>query len=702
MVEVSLAAVRDPSLVAVSLLSAAGGAGAGSAEPFDQLVAALGRGRVLLVADNLEHLPSAGGLLAALLERCPELTLLVTSRQALGLSAERVLVLEPFATPEAGVLDVARLGELEAVALLIERLTAAGVSVDRTPGGMRLLATICRLVDGLPLAIELVAARGRVESLGGIEAALRGRAPRLGRGPLDAEPRHRSMHEAIAWSLELLDTVARLCFRHATVFAGGWTVAGLARVLPDVPPTSLAAGLDTVADHSLVVVEPAAGASTRYRMLEVLREFGADLLSPAEMDSARRRHAGHMLVVAEAASATSSAATLRESLDHLEAERANLRAALHWAVDSGDTETAERLCLAQRMLWYVRGPLQEGCEAFAAALALPPAETGRRSRVLSEAAALQRQRGDLGRAAALAAEAALLARDGGDRLALAAALLQQGFVAHLRGDFAAARTLLEESACLARDRDEVALARALQHLGVVLHFGSPAPESADHLEARRLEDRALAIYREHGVLRQVATVQVLRAELARSAGELDVARAAMREALQLFGDLGDLPVLSFALEEAAALAASERRHDRALRLLGAADRVEQSTGAPTWPVLARSSEAWLPAAVAALGAGRAAQLRRSGAALEPAEAVAFAIGQDDDSVAAHRLSRREREVAELVAAGLTNREIAQRLFLSERTIDGHVARILDKLDFRTRTQIATWMSLGGVGVPDSR
>ncbi|GAC1344833.1 MAG: LuxR family transcriptional regulator [Candidatus Dormibacteria bacterium] len=692
--EVSLAAVRDPSLVAASLLAAAGGAGTGSADPFEQLTIALDLGRVLLVVDNVEHLASCGDLLARLVERCGELTVLVTSRQPLGVSGERVMGLDPFETPDGAGLDARQLAQLDAVALLADRLGAAGAAVDSSPTGMRLLAGVCRLVDGLPLAIELAAARGRVQPIAAIHAALTRRLPRLEHGPVDAEPRHRSMRDAIAWSVELLDPAAGLAFRHAAVFLGGWTAEGLSAVLPEADPPSLAVTLDALVDRSLVVVEATATGSTRYRMLEVIREFGLEQLSATEHTVARRRHAAHLLRVAQAAATASAGPLLRQSLDSLEAERDNLRAALRWALEAGDTETAESLCLAQRMLWYVRGPLHEGCEAFAAALALPQGDDGRRSRVLSEAAALERQRGALVRAASLSAEATVLARRSGEPLAVAGALLQQGFIAHLRGEFGAARTALEESADLASGLDDVAFARALHHLGIVLHFGS----SAD-VEARPLHDRALAIYRAHGVLRQVATVQVGIAELERSAGNHRAAHRAMREALQLFAELGDLPVLSYALEEAAAIAATEGRYDRALRLLGAADNVEAITGAPTWPVLARSSESWLPQAVASLGATRVARLRRSGGGLNPAQAIEFACGTDDGTAAEHSLSRREREVAALVAAGLTNREVATRLFLSERTVEGHVARILDKLDFRTRTQIATWVSLGGAGGP---
>ena len=691
-VEVSLAALRDTSQVAPTLLAAAGGIDIGTTEPVSQLVRALGSNRALLVVDNAEHLLDCGTLLGELVGGCPELTVLVTSRQPLGLSGERVLALSPFDAPDPGGLGEEQLRGLEAVALLSDRLQAAGTSLDGSTETLRRLAGICRLVDGLPLAIELAAARGRVQSVPGIRTELERRRLRLDRGPRDAEPRHRTMRDAIAWSLELLDARSARTFAHTSVFASGWTLDGLAAVLPGTGEAELAGTLDDLVDRSLVLVEPGDGCA-RYRMLEVVREFAFEQLRPDDRDAASRRHAGHLLQVATAAAAFGGA-DLLGSLDRLEAERDNLRGALRWAVSAGDTATAEGLCLAQRMLWYVRGPLHEGCDAFEAALALAPEDLARRSRVLAEAAALERQRGRLGRAASLAEEATVFARRAGDQLVLAGALLQQGFVAHLSGEFDRARALLEESAGLADGRDEVAVARALHHLGLVLHFGGGLD-----VEAADLQRRALEIYRAHGNLRQVATLQVGIAELERCRGDLGAAHEAMSEALRVFSELGDLPVLSYALQEAASIAATEGRHDRALRLLGAADRVEAITGAPTWPVLLRASEGWLPGAVAALGAARAAQLRQSGSTLEPRQAIAFAGGDEDEAAAEHRLSRREREVACLVADGLTNREIGARLFLSERTVDGHVARILGKLDFRSRTQIATWVSLGGVAGP---
>jgi len=695
-VAVSLAGIRDPGLLVPALLAAAGGVDTGKADPMGQLVRALSRGRTLLVVDNTEHLPHCGDVLAELVGRCAELTVLATGRQPLAVSGERVQVLEPLDTPDPERLDADRLDDLDAVMLLEERLRAVGAAITRSPETTRLLAGVCRLLDGLPLAIELAAARGRVEAIPGIHATLQRRLPRLDRGPRDAEPRHRTMRDAIAWSAGPLDGVAALAFRHAGVFAGGWTLDGLAAVVPGVPREAIATALDDLADRSLVVAEPAAE-GTRYRMLEVIREFAVEQLGEAEDAAARRHHAAHMRARAGGAAVAIGGPEMRRALDELEMERDNLRAALRWAVDSGDTATAEELCLAQRMLWYVRGPLHEGCDAFAAALSLPVQDLARRSRVLSELAALQRQCGAFERAAELAAEACALARQAGEPLLVAGALLQQGFVAHLAGDFARARLLLDESLALAEGRDEVAAARALHHLGVVLHFG----EHAD-AEAEGMQRRALDIYRRHRVRRQVATVQVGVAGLARCRGDLAGAGAAMDEALRIFAELRDLPVLSYALQEAAGIAAARGRYDRALRLLGAADHVEAITGAPTWPVLARASADWLPDAVAAVGAARSQRLRESGGSLEPAEAIALARGDEDEAAEEHRLSRREREVAGLVARGLTNREIAARLFLSERTVDGHVARILRKLDFRTRTQVATWVSLGGAADEPSR
>jgi predicted ATPase len=457
-IEVSLAALADPALVAATLLAAAGGLDAGTSDAFTQLVRVLGEGSRLLLVDNTEHLPSCGPLLARLLDGCPELSVLATSRQPLAISAERVMPLDPLDAPDPTGLDADQLARLDAVRLLDDRLRAAGAEVDVSAAGLHTLACICRMVDGLPLAIELAAARGRSQSVPGILAALEQRLAQLDRGPRDAEPRHRTMRDAVSWSVELLDPPAALAFRHAGVFAGRWTVAGLAAVTPDLAAERAADALDALVDRSLVVAEPR-GAEVRYRMLAVVREAARELMGEEERGEAARRHALHMLGVAQLATADVGGAGMRDALDTLEEERDDLRAALSWAVRNGEAAVAEGLCLAQRMLWYVRGPLHEGCEAFAAALALPLQDAGRRSRVLSEAAALERQRGGFERAASLAAESTALARTTGDAGVLSAALLQEGFVAHLRGEFAVARALLDESARLAEEHLRPAMAR---------------------------------------------------------------------------------------------------------------------------------------------------------------------------------------------------------------------------------------------------
>jgi non-specific serine/threonine protein kinase len=577
--------------------------------------------------------------------------------------------------------------KFDAVALLIQRFRAADAGFIATPEMGPALAAICRRLDGLPLAIELVAPRIRVLPVAAIAAALDNRLPHLVRGPRDAPARHQTMRAALAWSYQLLDPCPALVFRHAGAFVGGWTLAAANAVVPSLSDVELLDAFDDLVTQSLVQRDDI-GEEPRFRALEVVREFAAEQLAASgEAGDAGQRHAEFYLDLAQTTALTMGGDHLGAALSRLELERGNLRQAILWALDHHDAEMALRLCASLRMLWYVRGSLREGRALFAAALALRPALPPTRVRGLTEAAALARHQGDFPAAATLAGEAVALARITEDARLCTDALLQQGFIAHLAGDYTTARSSLVESERLARTTgDRLAIARAVHHLGFVAMHGD-----ADVPRAATLQQEALSVFRALGHRRHVATALIATTQPAVARRDHGAAWAAIREALAIIDDLEDLPLLVYALHNAAAVAADQRDHERALRLLGAVDSVERVTGAAPWPAMTRVTERWLRAALMALGERGVATLRGQGAALSPADAVAYAVNGDGVGRSGG-LTRREHEIAALVAEGLTNREIAARLFISERTVDGHVARVLGKLDFRNRAQIAGWIA----------
>lgn len=684
---IPLADVREPAGVAHAMLGAMGAADAGSRPALDALADLLARSAALLVLDNMEQVIDAAPDVATLLDTCPHLTVLATSRQPLAIRAERCLQVEPMAVPESARITAEQALRNDAVALLVSRLEAIDARFLLRDADVPVVVAICGRLDGVPLALELAAARARSLPLSELLAALESRLPVLTGGARDQPARQRSMSGAVAWSCELLDARTAAVFRRLGVCIGGATLDAAAALATDldVSTVTLLDAVDQLVAHSLL--QRVAGGN-RYRMLEVVREFAVEQLTSAgEEHDARRRHAQHFLAVAEAAAAKITGPEQAAALDRMHAESPNLTAAVRWAIEDGDATAALRLCLALRMLWYVRGPLAEGRSLFAAALAVPGAEPALRARALVEASTLARHYGAFDAARALVEEGLAIARSrGDDEDLLAAALLHQGFILHLLGEYAPARTALEESLAIRqRMGDGLGVARASHHLGLVAAFGD-----GDIALAWEMHVRCLALFRELGNQRHAATALIAMADLARARGELRRARELLCEGLDHIARLDDTPLLVYALHQAASLAADESHPLRAVRLLGAAQGLERSSGAAPFPAVAAASARWLPAVERRLGARRVAALRAAGARLPAADAAALAQSDQDDGD--DPLTRREHEIADLVAAGLTNRAIAERLFLSERTVDGHVARILDKLEFTSRAQIAAWVA----------
>lgn len=690
---VGLADVREPEMFDSAVASVLGTVDAGQRSPYDLVLERVRDRRLLLVLDNLEHLLEVGARIVELLSENPLLAVLATSRRPLEVRGETVYRVEPLSLPVATAADAEGALGSDAVAFFLARLRAADSGFSPTAADVVLVARVCARLDGLPLALEIVAARARSLGLAGLLDALNRHLPVLGEGPRDLPERQRTMASALEWSRGLLSPAAATSLSRLAVAVGGVDLAA-ARALAGEPGDEVGAleVLDELVRHSLLTrVET--DASTRYRMLEVVREFALAQFSSEELDEARRRHADHFLDVARSAARGFDGPQQAALLDQLGRDSANFAAAVGYAVDRSDAASALRLCLSLRFYWYVRGSLSDGRALFARALAIPEVEPLLRARGLVECAALARHQGSYDESAGMLSEALRLIGDQHEGIR-AGALLQQGFVAHLRDDYQLAQASLEE--CLAireAASDQLGVARALLHLGFVARGADD-----DVPRAWELQSRALAIFRELKNVRHVATALIPMADLARARGDLPAARRLMNEALSCLGDLADTPLLAHALYVAAGLAADDGQFNRAVRLVGAAEALASADRAAPWPSVERSAQRWLPLAVGALGRPRMDALRAGGAAMGFADAIALA-GSDADA-ARGPLTAREWEVAELVAAGLSNRAIAEKLVLSTRTIDGHVSRILTKLDLRSRAQIATWVTTtsGDAGV----
>lgn len=690
---VPLAAVTEVEGLIAAMLAALGSQDAPAAGSDAVLVSRLRERSALVVLDNVEQIDGAAGLIAAVLERGATSRFLLTSRRALGVRAEHTLMLEPLAVPDAGA-SLEEACAAPAVEMLADRLAAADSGFVLESAVTPAVVRICRRVDGLPLALELVAARARGLPLAMIADALEDRVGVLDRGGEDLPTRQRTMDAALGWSVSLLTADAAALFTALGVFVGGMPAAGVDAVAAavDLDRRACLDALDELVDQSLLVrVGQTAGA--RYRMLEVVRDLAAARLASSPEAWSRRvgdAHAAYFLGAAEEARLGAVGAEQVSWLERVQAEAANFTAAVQHAVATGDVEVALRLCVALRFLWYMRGPIGPGRALFAAALALDGAPAPLRSAALSEASALARHQADWPAADALTLEAVRCAT-GAPAGVAAAAWLQRGFVLHLTGRAVEAGGALKESLRLSQESgDRLGMARALHHLGFAARAGGE-PGSAWELQCR-----ALALFRDLGNDRHVTTGLIALVELARDRGDLSHAAALIGEAADHLAVLLDSPLIVHLAYHAAAVVAAEGHMTHAVRLLGAAEGLAGATGAAPWPAVAAIADEWLPIAQRVLGVSRVTDLLQVGRSQpDPRQAcLALIAAPPEPDSGGVSLTAREREVAALVARGLTNGDIARSLVVSERTVEGHVARILAKRGFRSRAQIAAWVAAG--------
>jgi predicted ATPase/DNA-binding CsgD family transcriptional regulator/transcriptional regulator with XRE-family HTH domain len=758
---VALAPLADAEQVAVAVATALRVPGLASRRPDEALLDHL-RGRSLvLVLDNCEHvLAGAVPLASALLAACAGVQVLATSRERLRLSGERVLAVPPLALPAPGA--PARPEQpmaSEAVRLFADRAGAADASFSLTDDSAQAVAEVCRRLDGLPLAIELAAARTRLLSPRELLARLERRLPLLAGGPRDAPDRQQTLRATIAWSHDLLAEAERAVFRRLAVFAGSCTLRAAEEVCAGAAggaggePVDVLGGLLALLDKSLVGREEGPGGEARVGMLETVREYALERLEASgEAAAARRRHAACYLDVAERAAPALFGPEQAAWLDRLEREHDNLRAALAWSrAAAGGAETGLRLAAALWWFWSLRGHRHEGRAALEAALrAAGPAPTPWRVDALTGLAKLTQQLGDFRRGGALGEEALAAARALGDGPRLAEALARQAFLRYRRGDPPRAAALSDESLAVARTgADPRRLWYALLVAGWLVmdrgDHGRAAALAAEHLSLARAGGNLMAVAMS---LRQQAICALRRrdrAEDRRAVALLEestnacekavdpggvavnrclLATVALRQhdlvrAERLLGEsaaaqrrLGQAHDLATCLAALAAVAVRRGQAALAARLLGASGAVwsgTDGTGGGGLPPHAhgldsefgREAEA---AARAALGEEAFAAAESQGRALSPEQALAQAVaGPAAASVArgaARRdpggLTAREAEVLRHVAAGETDRQIAAALVLSETTVGRHLTNIYAKLGVSSRAAATAVATRAGI------
>ena len=529
------------------------------------LVDALQSRQMLLVLDNCEHLIEACAHLAqTLLSACPQLQILATSREGLGIAGETAWVAPPLSLPDPQPLpSVDQLTQSEAIQLFVERAGAALPTFVLTPENAPAVAQVCQRLDGIPLAIELAAARAKVLAVEQIAARLDDCFHLLTGGSRTALPRHQTLQAATDWSYNLLSDEERALLRRLSVFAGGFTIeaaeavcAGAGLVADEVLEV-----LAHLVDKSLVVVEVPAGRVAWYRLLETVRQYGREKLREAgEVEAVGRQHAHFFLTRAEAAAPELRGVQQVAWLDRLEQEHDNLRAALAWSTTSaGSAEVGLRLAGTLWWFWWVRGYWSEGRAWLERALAggggAPPSV---RAMALLGASWLAREQGDVVRAVALAEESLTLYRELGDTRGTADALRGLGWVARRQSDLEQAAARLEESLGLCRELgDKRGIADALCGLAWV------AEDQGDYGRQAALVEECLALYRELGDMRGIPEALLGLGWVTFAHGDYERAGRHFEESLALFRELGSKRDIAAVLNHLGELARAQGDYEHA-------------------------------------------------------------------------------------------------------------------------------------------
>jgi predicted ATPase/DNA-binding NarL/FixJ family response regulator len=699
---------------------------------------------VLLILDNLEQIDNPVPALTLLFDNAPEIRILATSRSALRIRGEHEVEIEPFATPDPAKLPpIDELAANPAVSLFVDRASSVKPTFALGPDNAADIAEICRRLDGLPLAIELAAARSKLLSPAQMLPRLANRLQLLTSGPRDLPERQQTLRDAIAWSHDLLPEREQLLYRRMAVFSGGATVDEVT-IIAGFDQDNAFDDLAALVDHSLVRVIDGVDGEARYTMLQTIRDFAVELLDESgETDAIRTRMIEYYVALSDTIKAELVGAGSAHWLKVVQAEIDNLRSAHRWAVERGDAVSAQRIASSLPRFWEVQGNFSEGRSWLTAALALGNEPTLDRAHALIGLATLARRQGDYESAIASYEEGLAIFRSLDDRSGIATALNNLGVVAQDQGDYDRARELLTEAqqyfasiddrprnasalnnlGLVARRQgdmegavrlyeqslalwtelgDQLRRALCLNNLGVVVYY------LGDNDTAENRYREALAVYRQLEDRSGAALTLNNLAEVLRDRGDYPQAMTAWQESLALRSVQGDRVGIAACLIGIGRIAATSGLHDLAARLFATAVRLQTETGVSLPP---RERDVQDKAIAELRRSVDAATIQRSWDAgnamplatlleevanstetlIDASTRVASKPSTTVKSAAAEAgLTRREIDVLRLLVDGLSDREIGDALFISHRTAMTHVANILGKLNLESRTAAAAF------------
>jgi predicted ATPase/DNA-binding XRE family transcriptional regulator len=622
---VDLTPLSDADLVPATIAGALAVRESAGHSLIETLAVFLASKRLLLVLDNCERILAAAPDLIALLAASPGLTLFATSRAPFHVRGEHEIPVLPLPLPgdaQPRMLD--SFMQAPAVALFLERATACDPDFALTEEHASAVVAVCRRVDGLPLAIELAAARIKALPPATLLARLDRRLPVLTRGGPDLPPRQRTMRDAIAWSYDLLGPTEQALFRRLAVFAGGFILEAAETVVGQHGDLEIVDGIASLVEHSLLRHLPGGSGVARYRMFETIQEYAAEqLVASGEEAPTRERHAAWVLAFTEAAEPHLFRAEQQAWWERLERERPNVRAALAWFEQSGDAERALRLTGALGMFGELRGSLREGQDWLGRALAISDetaAASCARARALFWHGHLAWFRGEYETAQVLMEQSLAVALEGDIALDIALAQYGLALTAWTQGDLRRALALGEEATVRFREVGEpFYLANAL------VNFGTVAVLHGERERGEAWVAEGMALFADLGNRWHIAIFLNLHGIVAHRRGDLAQAAQHYEESARLFRELGDTWYVASPLAGLAAIEVARLRPEDAARLLGVVAALHEASGYTAWPWERERDEQTAAAARAALGEEPFARAVADGRRLPLAQAVAEAI-----------------------------------------------------------------------------
>jgi predicted ATPase/DNA-binding CsgD family transcriptional regulator len=693
---VELADVTEPALVGNAVVAALDLRDQAATDPSALLLSYLRDKQLLLVVDNCEHLLGAAArLLTEVISAAPGLQVIATSREPLSIPGEHVVPVSPLDLPPAGTATpLERLRQNEAISLFVERAAAGSGSFELTDSNHAAVVELCRRLDGLPLAIELAAVRTRVLTAQQILDRLTDRFGLLTGGGRPALPRHQTLRTTIDWSHDLLTAGEQTLLRQLSVFAGRFTVEDVEGVCPsdDVPAAQALDVLSSLVDKSLVMKEDVRDVAC-YRLHETMREYAglkaqeADEKELVELRCAEYYRSRCLNAPQEARY------RLVEWLDWMDLEIDNIRSVLQRCVARRDSRRGLELATLVGWYWITRAT-SEGIrwlDQLRVAESSNPQASPLTHFLRGFLSVLQ---SDPTAATPALARAVELAREAG-QVSMQSLSLSMASIAHqMAGDRASASRLRDEAQAITTSAlDFPATINLLQARAL----NALMAEDLDTVRSAAAE--GVRLTREVGDLYSLGHMLMNLGLVALTDGDLDESKPLLTEALEIARQLDDRVAQYFLLDALGSHAAGAGQPKIAARLLGAAEAVQTGVGASMLPYVAPAVAQARESATVALGERRFQAEFEAGRDLSRDAAIGLALGEPVHAAAAPSgdtapspLSKREAEVAHLVTDGLSNKQIAARLLVSEHTVDSHIRNILNKLGFNSRAQIAAWIS----------